>query len=219
MFSKILIANRVEIASGVVRTAKRQQAQTEVGAVKRSVLVLLAMLAVTSAAHADSGKRYVTNFGIAIMMSTVAELMVATEMCSLGDREEWQKVVAAFDRRYRHCVAKDPAWSTGDPTFEQAEAKAKTEGLDRSLASFVVEQALEKSRAYADMQGEAAFCAKMPWPLLLQPGPVTPEMLALYEKAYRDPQLDKGLAFYGWLRNLATNTTWVEAPCDHIWRE
>ncbi|KAF0104487.1 MAG: hypothetical protein FD144_1382 [Rhodospirillaceae bacterium] len=184
---------------------------------KRSVLVLLAVLAVTSAAHADSGKRYVTNFGIAIAMSIVAELMVATEMCSLGDREEWQKVVAAYDRRYRFCVAQDPGWSSGNPEFEQAEAKAKAEGSDRSIASFTVEQALKKSRANAHMQGKAAFCAKMPWPLLLQPGPVTPEALALYEKAYRDPQLDMGLAAYSRLRKPAVDTAWVEAPCDHIW--
>jgi len=187
-----------------------------VGDVKRSVLVLLAVLAVTSAAHADSGKRYVTNFGIAIAMSIVAELMVATEMCSLGGREEWQKVVAAFDRRYRFCVSQDPAWSAGDAEFEQAEAKAKAEGSDRSLASFTVEQALKKSRANAHMQGKAAFCAKMPWPLLIQPGPVTPEAFAQYETAYRDPQLDMGLAAYSRLKT-AIDTAWIEAPCDHIW--
>ena len=184
---------------------------------RRWLLVLMAVAGVTSAAHADSGKRYVTNFGIAIAMSTVAELVLATEMCSLGDPEEWQKVVAAFDRRYRFCVAQDPAWSAGDPAFEQAEAKAKPEGSDRSLGSFVIEQALEKSRADAHMQGKAAFCAKMPWPLLLQSNSITPETLAMYEKAYRDPQLDKGLAFYSWLRKLAADTAWVEAPCVHIW--
>jgi hypothetical protein len=185
--------------------------------VNRSVLVLLAVLAVTSAAHADGGKRYVTNFGIAISMSIVAELIVATEMCSLGDREELLKVVAAFDRRYRFCVSQDPAWSAGDPEFEQAEAKAKAEGSERSLASFTLEQALKKSRAVAHIQGKAAFCAKMPSPLPLQPGPVTLETLAQYEKARRDPKLDKGVAIYSWLRNLVADTAWVEAPCDHIW--
>lgn len=184
---------------------------------KRWLFVVLAMMAVTSAAHANPGKRHVTNFGIAIAMSTVAELMLATEMCSLGDREEWQKVVAAFDRRYRFCVAQDPAWSAGDALFEQTEARAKAEGSDRSLGSFTVDRALEISRAEARAEGKTAFCAKMPWPLLLQAGPVTPETLAMYENTHRDSKLDKGLAFYVWLRKLAADTAWVEAPCDHIW--
>jgi hypothetical protein len=191
------------------------------GTVMRWSLALLAMLALAPAARADDAKLFKAGSGGAIILSTVAEMMVATGMCSLGDREDWQKVVAAVDRRYRFCVAKDPAWSGLMEDFKPAEAKAKTEGSSRSWGSFAIESLLGTRAAEARAMGMMAYCAKMPWKLILVPGAATDEAKAEYMKA--NPQattLEQGLAFFSYIRDLGSNTAWVEAPCDKdFWPE
>lgn len=186
----------------------------------RWLLALLAMLALAPAAHADDTRLFKAGSGGAIILSSVAEMMIATGMCSLGDREDWQKVVAAVDRRYRFCVAKDAAWSGLMADFKQAEAKAKADGSNRSWGSFAVESFLETRGAEARAMGMMAYCAKLPWKLILVPGAATAEAKAEYMKTHPEANLDKGLAFFSFIRNLGTDTAWVEAPCDKgFWPE
>jgi hypothetical protein len=178
------------------------------------------MLALAPAVHADETKLFKAGSGGAIILSSVAEMMIATGMCSLGDREEWQKVVAAVDRRYRFCVATDAAWSGLMDDFKQAEAKARAEGSTRSWGSFAVESFLGTRGAEARAMGMMAYCAKMPWKLILVPGAATPEAKAEYMRAHPQASLDQGLAFFSYIRDLGSNTAWVEAPCDkNFWPE
>jgi len=186
----------------------------------RWLLALLTMLALAPAARADEARLFKAGNGGAIILSSVAEMMIATGMCSLGDREDWQKVVAAVDRRYRFCVAKDAAWSALMDDFKQAKTKAKAEGSKRSWGSFAVESFLDTRGAEARAMGMMAYCAKMPWKLILVPGAATPEAKAEYKKAHPQASLDQGLAFFAFIRNLGADTAWVEAPCDKdFWPE
>lgn len=188
----------------------------------RWLLALFAMLTLAPAVRADDklvdAKLFKAGSGGAIILSSIAEMMIATGMCSLGDREDWQKVVAAVDRRYRFCVAKDAAWSALMDDFKQAEVKAK--GSNRSWGSFAVESLLDKRGAEARAMGMMAYCAKMPWKLILVPGAATPEAKAEYMKINPQATLDQGLAFFAFIRNLGINTAWVEASCDKdFWPE
>lgn len=186
----------------------------------RWLLVLLAMLTVAPSVRADEARLFKAGNGGAIILSSVAEMMIATGMCSLGDREDWQKVVAAVDRRYRFCVAKDAAWSGLMDGFNEAETKAKAERSNRSWGSFAVESFLDTRGAEARAMGMLAYCAKMPWKMILTPGAATPEAKAEYMKTHPQATLDKGLAFFTFIRNLGIDTAWVEAPCDKdFWPE
>jgi hypothetical protein len=184
----------------------------------RWLIILATTLALAPAAWADESRLFKAGNGGAIILSSVAEMMIATGMCALGDREDWQKVVAAVDRRYQFCVAKDPAWSGLMDSFKQAEARAK--GSSRSWGSFAVDSFLQSRGAEARAMGMMAYCAKLPWKLILVPGAATPEAKAEYKKAHPEANLDQGLAFFTYIRNLGTDTAWVEAPCDKdFWPE
>lgn len=184
----------------------------------RWIFAILTMMVFASPARADEASLFKAGNGGAIILSTVAEMMIATGMCSLGNREDWQKVVAAVDRRYRFCVARDAAWARLMEDFKQAESLAQ--GSDRSWGSFAVESFLETRGAEARAMGPMSYCAKMPWKLILVPDAATAEAKADYLKAHPQASLGQGLAFFAYIRNLGTNAAWVESPCDKdFWPE
>lgn len=179
----------------------------------RRLLALISLLLLpASVGHAQGGPFHKAAAGGAIVLSTVAEMMIATGMCTLGDREDWQKVIAAADRRYRFCASKDQGWSVLLEDFKEAEKQA--EGTDRSWGSFAVDRFLATRTVEARKTGAEAFCAKLPWKLILVPGADTQEARDEYKKANPDNTLDSALAFFGYVRKLGIDTAWVEAPCD-----
>lgn len=171
-------------------------------------------------AQADNPRIFKAGSGGAIILSTVAEMIVATSACTLGDRADWDKVVTAVDRRYRFCVSKDPAWSRLMEDFKEAEAKAIAEGSARSWASFAVDSMLLTRLTEARAAGPTAYCTRMPWELILVPEAATPEAKAEYMKANPQAALDDALKFFAYVRNLGTDAAWAEAPCDKdFWPE
>jgi hypothetical protein len=187
----------------------------------RALIAIVALLVVGNAsAQDDTGRIFRAWGGGGIILSTVAEMMIATETCALGDREEWQKVVVGVDRRYRFCVAKDPLWSRLMDDFKEAQSKALAERSGRSWGSFALDALLETRGAEARAAGRDAFCSKMPWKLVLVPGAATADAKAEYLKTNPQATLDKALAFFTWIRKLGTETAWIEAPCDKdFWPE
>ena len=71
----------------------------------RYLALVVALLACISGAQADDAKLFKAGGEAEIILSSVAEMMIATGVCTVGDREDWQRVVNAVDRRYRFCVA------------------------------------------------------------------------------------------------------------------
>ena len=184
----------------------------------RLAALLAALLAVAggAAAQNDASRIFKAGSGGAVILATVAEAMIATETCSVGDRADWQKVVDAIDRRYRFCVAADPAWARLMDDFRQAGA----EGTSRSWGSFAAESMLGTRGAEARAMGKEAFCAKLPWTLVLVPGAATDEAKAEFKKAHPDAPLDSGLRFFAYIRALGSDPGWIESPCDRdFWPE
>jgi hypothetical protein len=179
------------------------------------ILAVFAMLPVLAAtAWADEAKIFKAGAQAEILLTTVAEIMIATGMCSVGDREEWQRVVTAVDRRYRFCAAKDAAWSKLLDGFSEPEKQSIAQDPSRPFASVAVDAFLNTRGAEARAMGEQAYCAKLPWKLLLMPGAATAEAKAEFLKANPGATLDSALAFFAYIRNLGTDAAWVEAPCD-----
>jgi hypothetical protein len=183
------------------------------------ITVLLATGASTWAQN-DASRVFKAGSGGTVILSTVAELTLATEMCKLGDRADWDKVVTAIDKRYRFCASKDPAWTRLMDDFKETESKAAAEGSTRSWGSFGLDAVMLQRGAEARAMGAEAFCAKLPWKLVLVPGAATPEAKAEYMKANPDATLEPALKFFAYIRNLGTDAAWIEAPCDKdFWPE
>jgi hypothetical protein len=181
---------------------------------KRFGVLLVALLGLPPIASADEPNVFKAGAEAEILLSTVAELTVATELCAVGDRQDWQRVVQAVDRRYRFCAGKHAAWSRLLGDFEEDEKRSTAQGSSRSFGSFAVDSFVKSRGAEARAMGAQVYCAKLPWKLLLVPGAATPEARAEYLKTNPTGALDNALAFFGYVRNLGVDTAWVEAPCD-----
>ena len=185
-----------------------------------AVLALLVTAGGVSAQNTDNSRIFKAGSGGVVILSTVAEMMIATEMCGLGDRAEWQKVVDAVDRRYRLCVGKDPTWSRLMDDFKEAAGKQATDSSGKSWGSFAIEVLLTTRGTEAGAMGAEKFCARMPWKLALVPGAATEEAKAEYLKANPGAQLDNALRFFSYIRSLGADTGWTEASCDKdFWPE
>jgi hypothetical protein len=192
------------------------------GVVMKPAILAAALLAIagTAAAQNDADRIFKAGSGGSVILSTVGELIVAVETCKVGDRAEWDGVVSAIDRRYRFCAAKDPAWTRLMDDFKEAEAKALAEGATRSWGSFGLETVLQHRGAEARAMGTEAFCAKLPWRLILVPGAATDEARAEHMKANPQSTLDQALRFFAYIRTLGSDAAWIEAPCDKaFWPE
>jgi hypothetical protein len=192
------------------------------GIMMRLIAIVAALLAFagTASAQTDANRIFKAGSGGSVILSTVGDLMLATEMCKLGDRADWEKVVTAIDKRYRFCAAKDPAWTRLMDDFKELESRAAAEGSSRSWGSFGLEVVLLHRGAEARAMGTDAFCAKVPWQLVLVPGAATPEAKAEYLKANPQSTLEQALRFFAYIRNLGTDAAWIEAPCDNdFWPE
>ncbi len=155
-----------------------------------------------------------------MFLGSLAQMMIATEMCGVGDVEPLKRIVSAVDRRFRFCVARDPAWSKLLGDFTDAEKRSLSEGSSRSLGSFFTESFLRTRGAEARAKGNSAYCAAIPWRMLLEPATATEEAKAEYMRTNPKATLDNALAFFGYIRNLGIDQAWVEASCDkEFWPE
>ena len=188
----------------------------------RLVSIIVALLAVAGTAWAqnDASRIFKAGSGGSVILSTVGELVLATEVCKLGDRADWEKVVSAIDKRYRFCASKDADWMRLMDDFKEAESKAVAEGSTRSWGSFGLEAVLLHRGAEARAMGTEAFCAKLPWQMVLVPGAATAEAKAEYMKANPQSTLEQALKFFAYIRTLGTDAAWIEAQCDeNFWPE
>lgn len=159
----------------------------------RILIVLLAVAAASGAvAKPDQASIAKASGQAAVLLYSLSQLLIAADMCSLGDRNEWQRAVDAVDRRYRFCAKQDASWAGLLGDFKDAEAKSVAQGSSKSLGSFVVDKLLEGGTAEARAMGKDEYCGKTP----------------LREA------LEKGQSFIDYVRRLGANTAWVTAPCD-----
>jgi len=179
------------------------------------VAVLLAAFTIT-AAWAQSTDPRVTAAEKAgeMIIGSLANMTIANQLCSVGDADALKRAVSAIDRRFRHCVAKDAAWSQLLGDFEEEEKQALAEGSARSIGSFVLDEFARVRSTEVHLEGAATYCARLPWKMLLEPAAVTPQAKADFMRAHPTAKLDEGLAFFHFILGLGSDPAWVEASCD-----
>jgi hypothetical protein len=184
---------------------------------RRAFILAVAMLAGMATARAQADKVAVAQGTAQSILTELAGSIVATEVCGVGDRQVWEKVVAAIDRRYRFCVAKDPSWSALLGSLAEDEKKSVAAGSSRSFASFVIEDGIGQVRAIAKSAGKAAFCDARPWKMMASPDTATPGDKAEFMKTHPDYPLTPSLDLAGFTLHLGNDPSWIEGPCDKFW--
>lgn len=149
-----------------------------------------------------------------MIIGSLANMTIANQLCAVGDPEALKRAVAAIDRRFRFCVARDAAWSQLLGDFEAEEKQALVEGSARSIGSFVLDEFAKVRETEVRLEGAASYCAQLPWKMLLEPAAATPEARAEYMRAHPTATLDRGLAFFHFILGLGRDPAWIEASCD-----
>jgi hypothetical protein len=194
------------------------------GSLMRRCLAMVAIFSVAFAARGASAQvdgRVFTAGGVGEMvLGSLAMAQIATRMCGVGDPETLSRVVAAIDRRFRFCVGKDAVWSSLIAEFKQEELDSRAQGSGRSLGTFSFESLLRKRGPEAEARGATAYCASLPWKMLLEPAAATEEAKAEFRRTRPQAPLDEALSLFGWILDLGRDTAWVEAPCGKdFWPE
>lgn len=135
---------------------------------------------------------------------SLAQAVIAVELCGVGDAGPWKRTVSAIDRRYARCSAQEAGW------------KKLVEKQDTPVGTFAFESFLATRGAEARAQGAAGYCGRVPWKLVLAPGAATSEAKASFLRERPDvarEALDEFVSWMGWVRGLGDDQRWVDAPC------
>ena len=141
---------------------------------------------------------------------SLAQAVIAVDLCGVGSAEPWKRAVAAIDRRQARCVAEQAGW------------KKLTEKSDVPAGTFAFDSFLATRGAEARAQGAAAYCGRVPWKLVLVPGAATDAAKEDFRRERPDvprAALDEFVSWMGWVRALGDDTRWVDAPCKDFWPE
>ena len=174
---------------------------------KRLLLVLSLLLATPCWAQIDD-KVFVAGKIFEMVGPAMAQAVIAVELCGVGDAAPWKKVVAAIDKRHAHCMAEDAGW------------KKLVEKPDALAGTFAFDSFLNTRGAEARAQGAATYCSRVPWKMVLVPDAATePAKEAFLRQRLQVTReaLDEFIAWMGWVRALADNTSWIDSPCTDFW--
>jgi|EndMetStandDraft_4_1072995.scaffolds.fasta_scaffold168694_2 hypothetical protein len=172
-------------------------------------LIVLSLLLLASPGWAQIDDKLFTAGKVMEMVGpAMAQAVIAVELCGVGDAAPWKKVVSAIDRRHARCVAQDAGW------------KQLAEKPDALAGTFAFDSFLNTRGAEARALGATLYCGRVPWKMVLVPDaatePAKEAFLRERPQVTRDA-LDEFIAWMGWVRALADNTSWIDSPCTDFW--
>ena len=174
----------------------------------RKFLLALSLLVATPCWAQSEEKLFAAGKVLELVGPTLAQAVIAVELCGIGDATPWKKAVAAIDRRHARCVAQDAIWKR---LTEKPDALAGTLAFDAFMSTRGTE---------ARAQGAASYCRRVPWKMVLVPGAATEQakeaFLREQPKVPREA-FDEFVAWADWVRALGDDPRWVEAPCAEFW--
>ena len=173
------------------------------------LLTLLLLVATPCWAQSDE-KLFLAGKLMEMVAPSLAQAVIAVDLCGVGNAEPWKRAVAAIDRRQARCVAEQAGWKK---LTEKSDVPAGTSAFDAFLAT---------RGAEARAQGAAAYCGRVPWKLVLVPGAATDAAKEDFRRERPDvprAALDEFVSWMGWVRALGDDTRWVDAPCKDVWPE
>lgn len=174
----------------------------------RKLLIALSLLLAAPCWAQSEEKLFAAGKVLELVGPTLAQAVIAVELCGIGDATPWKKAVSAIDRRQARCVAQDATWKG---LTENPDAPAGTSYFDSFMSTRGVE---------ARAQGAASYCRRVPWKMVLVPGAATEQakeaFLREQPKITREA-LNEFVAWAEWVRALGEDPRWVDAPCTEFW--
>ncbi len=149
-----------------------------------------------------------------LVMTVVAQSVLASMNCTHGDEAAWYLVIAAIDRRQDFCVGQDANWAKLSIGWEAERVEAEKMKLtDARVGSFAyLRKMRELPKEIASGGGLDNFCSAVPWKFLL--GNTTPEQRKSYIRSHPDVDLNAMIAVFATVRNLGLAREWIERPCE-----
>jgi hypothetical protein len=175
--------------------------------VRQFLLALSLLLAAPCWAQSEE-KLFAAGKVLELVGPTLAQAVIAVELCGIGDATPWKKAVAAIDRRHARCIAQDATW------------KKLTEKPDALAGTFAFDAFMSTRGAEARAQGAASYCGRVPWKMVLVPGAATEQAKeAFLREQPKIPRaaFDEFVAWADWVRALGDDPRWVDAPCTEFW--
>lgn len=174
----------------------------------RRLLLALSLLFATPCWAQSEEQLFTAGKTMEMVGPSLAQAVIAVELCGVGDAAPWKKVATAIDRRHARCIAQDAGW------------RKLVEKPDTLVGTFALDSFLNTRGAEARTQGAAAYCGRVPWNFVLVPGAATEDAKAAFLR--ERPQvpreaLDEFIWWMGWVRALADNTSWIDSPCTDFW--
>ena len=150
------------------------------------------------------------------VMAAVSQSVIAGLNCDAGDTTAWIAVVSMIDNRQTFCVKQDPEWADLDQGWEREKEEAKQRkmvqvGVGGYAFIRAMSQLSDKIRSTRDME---AFCASMPWKLLIIPGAATVQARQQLARTRPGFNVDDYLEIFKTIRSWGTNLNWANLPCD-----
>jgi hypothetical protein len=175
----------------------------------RLLFALSLFLALPCWAQSDA-KLFTAGKVLEMVGPSLAQATIAVELCGGGDAQAWKRVVEAINRRHAHCIAQDASW------------KELTGKSDVLAGTWAFDSFLRTRGAEARAQGAADYCGRVPWKMVIDPAAATAPAKEAFLRDHpkiSGVALDEFIAWMGWVRGLADDGRWIEAPCTDFWPE
>jgi hypothetical protein len=154
-----------------------------------------------------------------MVIASVAQAVLAVQLCGTGEMETWKRVIERADRRYKQCLGQDRKWSSLASEYQKEEDEVRVSGSPRAFASFAFDDFLRTRGAEAKTD-VAAYCARAPWQMVLEPATATDAVKADFLRSHpkvTTEGLEQFISEFGWIRSLANDEGWVTVPCTNFW--
>ena len=76
----------------------------------RRFLLALSLLFATPCWAQSEEQLFTAGKTIEMVAPSLAQAVIAVELCGVGDAAPWKKVATAIDRRHARCIAQDAGW-------------------------------------------------------------------------------------------------------------
>jgi hypothetical protein len=181
-------------------------------------LATLCWLVGAGVAAAEPDEQTAARENLDLVMTVVAQSVLAAMNCTHSEEGAWYLVIASIDRRQDFCVGQDKNWAKLSMGWEAERAEAERMKLtDARVGSYAyLRKMRELPKEIASGGGFDTFCAAVPWKFLLTPNTTTSEQRESYARSHPGVDLSAMISVFTTVRSLGLAREWIERPAEAV---